>query len=180
MITTSRRAGALFIPLLLLLPVAAALVGMAATGALAPASLVPASPLVTWGLPVIRALHHLGLLLAIGAGGTAVLLLPGPGRREVTTLDPLRRRAVRFGAAGALLWAVASLALVPLGGLEATGAGTELNVWRIALSGELGRIQLSIAVLAALSALAYALARSTVLACWGLAFAGLGAAGLGL
>src|SRR5699024_1815397 len=66
------------------------------------------------------------------------------------------------------------------GGLEATGAGTELSVWRIALSGELGRIQLSITVLAALSALAYALARSTVLACWGLAFAGLGAAGLGL
>ena len=46
MTTTSRRAGALFIPLLLLLTVAAALVGMAATGALAPASLVPASPLV--------------------------------------------------------------------------------------------------------------------------------------
>src|SRR5699024_11042629 len=128
----------------------------------------------------IRALHHLGLLLAIGAGGTAVLLLPGPGRREVTTLDPLRRRTVRLGAAGALLWAVASLALIPLGGLEATGAGTELSVWRIALSGELGRIQLSITVLAGLSALAYALARSTVLACWGLAFAGLGAASLGL
>ena len=176
----SQRAGALAVPLLLVLTVAAALAGMAATGALVPAQLVPASPLVTWGLPAIRALHHLGLLLAIGAGGTAVLLLPGPGRREVTTLDPLRRRTVRLGAAGALLWAVASLALIPLGGLEATGAGTELSVWRIALSGELGRIQLSITVLAGLSALAYALARSTVLACWGLAFAGLGAASLGL
>src|SRR5699024_1823785 len=102
----SQRAGALAVPLLLVLTVAAAL-----------AQLVPASPLVTWGLPAIRALHHLGLLLAIGAGGTAVLLLPGPGRREVTTLDPLRRRTVRLGAAGALLWAVASLALIPLGGL---------------------------------------------------------------
>ncbi|MDN6303192.1 MAG: hypothetical protein L0J57_09120, partial [Brachybacterium sp.] len=118
----SQRAGALALPVLLLLTVAAALAGMAATGALAPAELVPASPLVTWGLPVVRALHHLGLLLAIGAGGTAVLLLPGPGRRGVTALDPLRRRTVRLGAAGALLWAVASLALIPLGGLEATGA----------------------------------------------------------
>ena len=176
----SQRAGALALPLLLVLTVAAALAGMAATGALVPAQLVPASPLVTWGLPAVRALHHLGLLLAIGAGGTAVLLLPGPGRREVTTLDPLRRRTVRLGAAGALLWAVASLALIPLGGLEATGAGTDLSVWRIALAGELGRIQLGITVLAGLSALAYALARSTVLACWGLAFAGLGAASLGL
>ena len=176
----SQRAGALALPLLLVLTVAAALAGMAATGALVPAQLVPASPLVTWGLPAVRALHHLGLLLAIGAGGTAVLLLPGPGRREVTTLDPLRRRTVRLGAAGALLWAVASLALIPLGGLEATGAGTELSVWRIALAGELGRIQLGITVLAGLSAVAYALARSTVLACWGLAFAGLGAASLGL
>jgi len=175
-----RRASTFSIPLLLLLTVAAALVGMAATGALTPAELIPASPLVTWGLPVVRAAHHLGLLLAIGAGGTAVLLLPGPGRREVTTLDPLRRRTVRLGAVGALLWAVASLALIPLVGLEAAGAGTDLNVWDVAIDGELGRIQLGIAVLAALSALAYLLARSTVLACWGLAFAGIGAATLGL
>ncbi|MGO3210577.1 MAG: cytochrome c oxidase assembly protein [Brachybacterium sp.] len=176
----SQRAGALALPILLLLTVAAALAGMAATGALAPAELVPASPLVTWGLPVVRALHHLGLLLAIGAGGTAVLLLPGPGRRQVTTLDPLRRRTVRLGAAGALLWAAASLALIPLVGLEATGAGSDLNLWDVAMGGELGRIQLSITVFAALSALAYALARSTVLASWGLAFAGVGAAALGL
>ncbi|MGO1226624.1 MAG: cytochrome c oxidase assembly protein [Brachybacterium sp.] len=176
----SQRAGALALPILLLLTVAAALAGMAATGALAPAELVPASPLVTWGLPVVRALHHLGLLLAIGAGGTAVLLLPGPGRRQVTTLDPLRRRTVRLGAAGALLWAAASLALIPLVGLEATGAGSDLNLWDVAMGGELGRIQLSITVFAALSALAYALARSTVLASWGLALAGVGAAALGL
>src|SRR5699024_5695022 len=180
MITTSRRAGALFIPLLLLLTVAAALVGMAATGALAPASLVPASPLVTWGLPVVRALHHLGLVLAIGAGGTAVLLLPGPGRREVTPLDPLRRRTVRLGAAGALLWTVAALAQIPLGGLEATGAGAGLNVWDIAMGGALGRLQMGVVVFAAATTLAYALARSTVLACWGLAFAGIGTGALGL
>src|SRR5699024_691024 len=130
--------------------------------------------------PAIRALHHLGLLLAIGAGGTAVLLLPGPGRREVTTLDPLRRRTVRLGAAGALRWAVASLALLPPRRPEATGARTAPTGWPIALSGQLGRIQLRITLLAGLSALAYALARSTVLACWGLAFAGLGAASLGL
>ena len=71
MSSRAARASALAVPALLLLTVAAAFTGMAATGALAPAALVPASPLVTWGLPVVRALHHLGLVLAIGAGGTA-------------------------------------------------------------------------------------------------------------
>lgn len=175
-----RALGTAAVPLLLLLSLLAAGLGMLATGALSPATLVPASPLVTFGLPVVRALHHLGLLLAIGAGGTVVLLLPGPSRREVTALDPLRRRAVRLAAAGALLWTLAGLAQIPLGGLEATGAGTDLNVWDVAMGGELGRLQMLVAVLAALATLAYALARSTVLACWGLAFAGLGTLALGL
>ena len=174
------RIAALAVPALLVLTVASALVGLFATGAAEPATLVPASPLVTWGMPVVRALHHLGLLCAVGAGGTAVLLLPGPGRRDATALDPVRRRTVRLGAAGALLWAVASVTLIPLGGLEAAGADSGLDIWQIALNGDLGRTQLTIAVLAALTALAYALARSTVLACWGLAFAGLGVAALGL
>src|SRR5690606_9715601 len=68
--TASRRSAlrpltALAVPALLLLAVLAALLGMAATGALRPATLVPASPLVTFGLPVVRVLHHLGLLLTI-------------------------------------------------------------------------------------------------------------------
>ncbi|MFC7465392.1 cytochrome c oxidase assembly protein [Brachybacterium sp. GCM10030252] len=176
----SVKLGALAVPALLALTIASALAGLFATGAAAPATLVPASPLVTWGIPVVRALHHLGLLLAVGAGGTAVLLLPGPSRREVTTLDPVRRRTVRIGAAGAALWAVASAALVPLGGLEAAGADSGLDVWDIALASDLGRLQLTVAVAAALSALAYALARSTVLACWALAFSGIGVGALGL
>ena len=180
MTTLLRRGVALTLPLLLVLTVVAALAGMAATGASSPATLVPASPLVTWGLPVVRTLHHLGLLIAIGAGGTAVLLLPGPSRREVKVLDPVRRRTVRLGAAGALLWAVAALAQIPLGGLEATGAGTALNVWDVAMGGALGRIQMGVAVFAALAALCYALARSTVLACWGLAFTGIAAGALGM
>lgn len=175
-----RRSTALAIPLLLLLAILTAGLGMAATGALDPAALVPASPLVTWGLPVVEAFHHLGLLLAVGAGGTAVLLLPGPSRREVTALDPLRRTTVRLGAAGALLWALAALAQIPLGGLEATGAGTDLNVWDIAMGGALGRIQMGVAVFAAAAALCYLLARSTVLACWGLAFTGIAAGALGM
>jgi putative copper resistance protein D len=176
----TRALGAAAVPLLLLLALLAAGLGMLATGALSPARLVPASPLVTYGLPVVRALHHLGLLLAVGAGATAVLLLPGPSRREVTVLDPTRRRAVRLAAAGALLWTLAAFAQIPLGGLEATGAGTDLNVWDVAMGGALGRLQMLVAVLAALATLAYVLARSTVLACWGLAFAGLGTLSLGL
>lgn len=179
---TSRalRVGAAVVPTLLILTVASALVGLFATGAAAPTTLVPASPLVTWGLPVVRALHHLGLLLAIGAGGTAVLLQPGPSRREVTALDPARRATVRLGAVGALLWAVAAVAQIPLGGLEAAGPGSGLDVWDIALGTDLGRLQLSVGIAAALSAAAYALARSTTLACWGLAFAGIGVGALGL
>lgn len=176
----ARRLALIIVPALLVLSIAAAVAGLLATGAAAPQALVPASPLVTWGLPVVRALHHLGLLLAVGAGGTAVLLLPGPGRREVTSLAGPRGRTVRIAAAGAALWAVASLAQVPLGGLEATGAGSDLDPWAVALSTELGRLQLTIAVIAAISALFSAIARSTVLAAWGLAFAGIGTGFLGL
>lgn len=177
---SARRLALVVVPTLLVLTIGAALLGLLANGAVAPQALVPASPLVTWGLPVVRALHHLGLLLAVGAGGTAVLLLPGPGRREVTSLAGPRGRTVRIAAAGAALWSVASLALVPLGGLEATGAGSDLDPWTVALSTELGRLQLTIAVIAALSALSSLLARSTVLAAWGLAFAGIGTGFLGL
>ncbi|MCT1386003.1 bifunctional copper resistance protein CopD/cytochrome c oxidase assembly protein [Brachybacterium sp. p3-SID1565] len=177
---TARRLALLTIPALLALTIGAALLGLIATGAAAPQTLVPASPLVTWGVPVVRSLHHLGLLLAVGAGGTAVLLLPGPSRREVTSLAGARGHTVRIAAAGAALWAAASLALVPLGGLEAAGAGSGLAVWDIALSTELGRLQLTIAVIAAISAAFSAAARSTVMAAWGLAFAGIGTGFLGL
>ncbi len=176
----SARLTYLVVPGLLLLTVVAALIGILATGAAAPAQLVPASPLVTWGIPVLRSLHHLGLLLAIGAGGTAVLLLPGPSRREVTTLDPVRFQTVRIGAAGALLWALASFALVPMSGLEATGANSNLSAWSVGVAGDLGRLQLSVTVAALLAAVFMACARSTVLACWGLAFAGIGVGLLGL
>lgn len=177
---TARRLTLLTLPALLALTIGAALLGLIATGAAAPQTLVPASPLVTWGVPVVRSLHHLGLLLAVGAGGTAVLLLPGPSRREVTSLAGARGHTVRIAAAGAALWAAASLALVPLGGLEAAGAGSGLAVWDIALSSELGRLQLTIAVIAAISAAFSAAARSTVMAAWGLAFAGIGTGFLGL
>lgn len=177
---TARRLSLCTLPALLALTIGAALFGLIATGAAAPQTLVPASPLVTWGVPVVRALHHLGLLLAVGAGGTAVLLLPGPSRREVTSLAGARGHTVRIAAAGAALWAAASLALVPLGGLEAAGAGSGLAVWNLALSTELGRLQLTIAVIAAISAAFFAAARSTVMAAWGLAFAGIGTGFLGL
>lgn len=173
-------AGGLAVPALVGLAMLSAMAGLIATGAAAPATLVPASPLVTWGMPLVLALHHLGLLLAVGAGGTAVLLLPGPSRREVTSLGYSRGRTVRIGAAGALLWAVSSIALVPLGGLEAAGAGSGLDIWSIAVSSELGKLRLAVGISALLAALSYTLARSTVLACWGLAFAGIGGATLGL
>lgn len=168
------------LPGLILLAMATALVGLIATGATSASALVPADPLVTWGTPVVRVLHHLGLLLAVGAGGTVVLLLPGPSRRAVTSLDPVRRLTTRLAGAGAALWAAASLALVPLGGLEAAGAGSGLNPWTIGMAGDLGRLQLSVVVTAALSALFFTLARSTVLSAWGLAFAGIGIGLLGL
>lgn len=175
----STRAAALLVPGLLALTVVVALVGILATGAASPNALVPASPLVTWGIPVVRALHHLGLLLAVGAGGVAVLLLPGPGRGKERDLSGTRRGAVRLAAAGAALWSLAALAQIPLGGLEATGAAGG-DLWGIALSGDLGRLQLTVAILAALSALIGSLARSTTAACWALALAGVGVGALGL
>ena len=200
-----RRGAALAIPAALVLTILTALLGLLVTGAASGDRLVPASPLVTWGIPVVRALHHLGLLLAVGAGGTAVLLMPGPSRSRTLDLAPppggtaaggvgrgadaarrgptdgIGRGAVlRLGSAGAALWAAASLVLVPLGALEATGAGTDRDLWQLALSMDLGRIQLAVAIAAALAALLMGLARSTVAGCWGLALAGIGAALLGL
>lgn len=167
--------------------------GITATGETGPRTLVAASPLVTWGLPALTLTHHLGLLVTIGAGGAVVLLLPGQTathgaddhaghrdrRRRVTRLDGPRRPVLRLGGAGAALWALSSLLLVPLQALEAAGAGGE-GLWQLGLDSELGRIRLSIAVLAALAGACMALGRSTVAAAWGLAFAGLGAASLGL
>ena len=60
--------GAITASLLLLLTIGAALLALIATGAAAPNALVPASALVTWGLPAVRALHHLGLLLPLRVG----------------------------------------------------------------------------------------------------------------
>ena len=48
------------------------------------------------------------------------------------------------------------------------------------MGGALGRIQMGVAVFAAAAALCYLLARSTVLACWGLAFTGIAAGALGM
>ena len=45
------------VPALLVLTVAVALLGVVATGAAAPNSLVPAAGLVTWGVPAARALQ---------------------------------------------------------------------------------------------------------------------------
>src|SRR5690606_33313665 len=113
--TASRRSAlrpltALAVPALLLLAVLAALLGMAATGALRPATLVPASPLVTFGLPVVRVLHHLGLLLTIGAGGTVVLHMPRAALRDLSTSDPARRRSDRLAAARTPRLPIASVA----------------------------------------------------------------------
>lgn len=158
----------------------AALVGIIATGASNPGTLVPVPELVVWGTPVVRALHHLGMLLAIGGGGVTVLLLPGHGRRRSGTAHtPAGRSLTRLAAAGAALWTAAGLALIPLGGMEAAGAGSGLDPWQVALSTDLGRIRLTVVVLAALAALVFALARGTVLTAWGLAFGGLGVFSLG-
>ncbi|MFC0672900.1 cytochrome c oxidase assembly protein [Brachybacterium hainanense] len=184
--TAPRRAAALVVPAALILAILTSFLGLLSTGALAGVPLVPASPLVTWGIPAMRALHHLGLLLTIGAGGTALLLMPGPGRSETVALRAAdgdrigRGRVLRLGAAGAALWSAASLVLIPLGALEAAGAGAGVDLWELGLGTELGRIQLAVAILAGLAALCMGLARTTVAGCWGLAFAGIGTLCLGL
>lgn len=170
----------LLAPVLLVIAAATAMLTALATGAATGGTLVPASPLVTWGLPVVRALHHLGLMLAIGSGGVAVLLLPGPARTQITALGAGRGAVIRLGGAGAALWAIASLAQIPLGALEAAGTGTDLQLWDLAMGTELGKLQLGIAIAAGCAAVFYTLARSTVLACWGLAASVIGALLLGL
>lgn len=166
-------------PALVAVAAAVALLGLVATGAARPGALVPISPLVTWGIPVVRALHHTGAMLAIGAGGVTVLLAPGPSRDRPTSLGAGRGTIARFGAGGAALWAASSGALVPLSALEAAGAHSGLHLWHLAMSTALGQFQLAVAIAALVAALFYLAARSTVMVCWGLAASVIGVLLLG-
>ncbi|UYG15594.1 bifunctional copper resistance protein CopD/cytochrome c oxidase assembly protein [Brachybacterium huguangmaarense] len=155
-----------------------ALLGILSTGAAVPGRLVPAPGLVTWGTPVVRALHHGALLGTVGCAWIVVLLMPPPHREDGTRLVGARAHLARLGGACALVWGAASLALMLLGAAEAVGGLTDL--WYVALSTELGRTQLAVAIAAVLAAAFLLLGRSTVASAWGLAAAMLGVALLGL
>lgn len=163
----------------LVLAVLASVTGILTTGAAGGGSLVPVGPLVTWGIPVVRAVHHGALLGAIGAAWIVVIALPPPARVDGTRLSGARARLARIGGASALVWAAASIALMLLGAAEALGAGGS-GLGTIALSTDLGRTQLAVAVCAAAAGLALLLGRSTVASAWGLALALIGTALLGL
>lgn len=159
---------------------AAAVTGLLTTGAASPSFLVPASAWTTWGIPIARMAHHLGLLVTVGAGWIVVLLMPPGERSEGTRLRGGRLRIARLGGIGAQLWAVSSLVLMLLSAAEAAGPGASHDLWAIALSTDLGRTQLAVAIAAALAAVFLLLGRSTVLSAWGLACGLVGVALLGL
>lgn len=174
-----RRRGPLLVAAAVVLAAVVALLATLSTGALAPGTLVPTSALVTWGTPIARALHHGALLGTIGAAWIVVLLLPPARREDGTRLRGPRARLARLAGVCAAVWAGASLTLMLLGADEAAGAGSGADLLAIALSTELGRIQLGVAIAAGLAALLLLVARSTTLAAWGLAAAMFGVLLLG-
>jgi cytochrome c oxidase assembly factor CtaG/putative copper export protein len=74
--------------------------------------------LVTAGLPAVRAVAEVGMVLTIGAMLLAAFLVP-PQRSGY--LDVAGYRGVRAAAAAALAWAVASALMVPLSVADALG-----------------------------------------------------------
>lgn len=175
-----RVPGPLLALLAVLVTAAVALLAAHATGALIPGTLVPTATLVTWGTPVVRAVHHGALLGTVGSAWIVVLLLPAASRAEGTRLTGARARLSRIGGACAALWSLASLGLMLLGASEAAGAGSGADLLQVGLSTDLGRIQLAVAIAAALAALLLLLGRSASVAATGLAAALVGVLLLGL
>lgn len=175
-----RGAGPLVLGAALVLAALTASAGILATGAARPAALAPSTPLVTWGLPVVRAVHHLALLVTVGAGWIVTLLMPPPTRAGGTRLSVGRLGLARLGGAGALVWGAASLALMVLSAAEAIGPAADRSVLDNALATDLGRTQLAVAIAAAVAGILLLIGRSTVLSAWALASAMTGVALLGL
>lgn len=175
-----RGHGPLVIGAVLVLAALAAIAGVLATGAARPAALVPSSPLLTWGLPVVRAVHHLALLVTVGAGWIVTLLMPPPTRAEGARLSGGRLGLARLGGASALVWAAASLALMVLSAAEAIGPAADRSLLDTALSTGLGRTQLAVAIAAAVAGILLLIARSIVMSAWALASAMTAVALLGL
>lgn len=155
-------------------------IGVLTTGAARPGTLAPASPLVIAGIPVVRAVHHLALLAAVGSGLIVTVLMPPPRREVGTRLEGRRLALARWGGLAALVWAAASLALLLLGAAEALGPSPVRGVLEVALSTDLGRTQLAVAIAAAVAGALWLLGRSATLSAWGLAIAMIGVTLLGL
>lgn len=98
------------------------------TGALAPVTLGDPGAGVRWGLPAVRALHHVAAAATVGLLLlAAVAIPPGPGADGTGTRQPSPgwHRAVRLAAGTSALWTLSALALLVL--TYASVAGTPLN-----------------------------------------------------
>ncbi|MGQ4518548.1 cytochrome c oxidase assembly protein [Dermabacteraceae bacterium P13077] len=174
-----------------LIAVLAAYLGLILTGAAFSyqGALIAPSPLVTWGLPLVRIVHHTAMIYVIGCLWLVCLLLPAQGRARAGALDGPRATLTRYASYGAFVWAAASVAMNMLSYLEAIGTGTPLTAsfprflggfWEFATTIELGQIYLVSAFLVLVAAQLLFFARRINTACWGLAFAMLALLLLGL
>ncbi len=91
-----------------------ALAVLAVTGELAPPALGDPGPLVRWGLPVVRGVHDLSLVLALGS-----LLLVAA---VVPPASPAWARGALVATIASVTWAVSSLAWVVLAFADVLGA----------------------------------------------------------
>lgn len=102
--------------------VAIAVFVAAGLAALAPPLVIPGLPdpgvLITLGLPAVRALAHVCMVIAIGALLLAAFLVPP---QPSGYLDVAGYRGLRIGSWAAAGWAVAAFAMVPLSVADALG-----------------------------------------------------------
>ncbi|WP_369055221.1 cytochrome c oxidase assembly protein [Kineococcus terrestris] len=147
----------------LLAALAVALLALAASGGLVPPALGDPGELVRYGLPVARTVHDLAAALTVGCAVVATVVLPHPG--------PAWTRAVRAGAVGAGVWALAALVVLVLTAMDVVGAapgaeGFGAQFAQFAQEIDLGRALLVTTVLAAVVATVGAAATTPTGATW--------------
>ncbi|MBJ8346751.1 cytochrome c oxidase assembly protein [Antrihabitans sp. YC2-6] len=112
--------------------VAAFVVSLSASKALAVLGIPDPGALTSYGLPAVRAIGELAAVVAVGCLLLAAFLVP-PQKNGVLDVDGYR--AVRVASNAALVWAFCAALLVPLTGSDTTGqplstAMDPNNVWR--------------------------------------------------
>jgi cytochrome c oxidase assembly factor CtaG/putative copper export protein len=155
------------------LAVTIAVVVLAATGALTPATPAIFDPgaVARWGLPIVRTLHDLAAAASIGLLVVGTFLVAPASARAKAELEGDRLGIVRAGAVAARCWFVAAAAVALLTAADATGSPLSAPGFLTLASSfwtqtEFGQTLVAVCVGAALVAIGATVARTVVGSAW--------------